>query len=124
MTGYEAIEIMTAGGGNFSDKITKAMIRGFSVYPLNEFVVLNTGEIGRVIDINSDNPLRPFVRLIYSVEREELTTPRVIDLARNSQLWRNQQSVPLPAPRALRLRQTNQYGSRLHCRRRDPREGL
>ena len=102
MTGYEAIEIMTSEVDNFSETTTKAMIRSFSVYPLNEFVVLNTGEIGRVIDTNPDNPLRPIVRLLYSVEGEELTTRRIIDLAQNSQLWITSAITPDELPQRPR----------------------
>jgi len=87
MTGYRALEVLTSEVDSFGEKTTKAMIRSFSVYPFNEFVVLNTGEIGQVIDINSENPLRPIVSIIYTVEKEPLETPRVVDLARNSQLW-------------------------------------
>jgi HD-GYP domain-containing protein (c-di-GMP phosphodiesterase class II) len=87
MTGYRALEVITAEFDSFGERTTKAMIRSFSVYPFNELVVLNTGEIGKVIDINAENPLRPIVRLIYSVDRVEMRNPRVVDLARNSQLW-------------------------------------
>jgi HD-GYP domain-containing protein (c-di-GMP phosphodiesterase class II) len=87
MTGYHALEVMTAESDSFGERATKAMIRSFSVYPFNELVILNTGEIGKVIDINGDNPLRPTVRILYSVDKVELNPPRVIDLARNSQLW-------------------------------------
>jgi HD-GYP domain-containing protein (c-di-GMP phosphodiesterase class II) len=102
MTGSEAIEIMTSQVDNFSETTTKAMIRSFSVYPLNEFVVLNTGEIGRVIDTNPDNPLRPIVRLLYSVQGEELTAARVIDLAQNSQLWITSAITPDELPQRPR----------------------
>jgi hypothetical protein len=87
MTGYRALEIITADLDSFSERIAKTMIRSFSVYPLNELVVLSTGEVGKVIDINAENPLRPIVRIMYSVEGIELIPPRIVDLARNSQLW-------------------------------------
>ena len=87
MTGYRALEVITAEFDSFGERTTKAMIRSFSVYPSNELVVLNTGETAKVIDINTENPLRPIVRIMYSVERVELPVPRVVDLARNSQLW-------------------------------------
>ncbi len=87
MTGYRALEVITAEFDSFGERITKAMIRSFSVYPFNEIIVLNTGEIAKVIDINSENPLRPIVRILYTVERTEIASPRVVDLAHNSQLW-------------------------------------
>jgi HD-GYP domain-containing protein (c-di-GMP phosphodiesterase class II)/CheY-like chemotaxis protein len=87
MTGYQAIEIMTTESHRFSDTVVRAVLSALSVYPLNEFVLLNTGEIGRVTDINPDNPLRPIIRVLYSGEGEELISPRSIDLVQNSQLW-------------------------------------
>lgn len=87
MTGYRALEVITASADTFGERTTKAMIRSFSVYPYNELVVLNTGEIGKVIDINTENPLRPIVRIMYTAQRIALASPRVIDLSRNSQLW-------------------------------------
>jgi HD-GYP domain-containing protein (c-di-GMP phosphodiesterase class II) len=87
MTGYKALEIMTSQAETFSERVTKAMIRSFSVYPFNEFVLLSTGEIAQVIDINPENPLRPLIRILYSVEGEPVSTDRIINLAKNAQLW-------------------------------------
>jgi HD-GYP domain-containing protein (c-di-GMP phosphodiesterase class II) len=87
MTGYQAIEIMTTESHRFSDAVVRAVLSALSVYPLNEFVLLNTGEIGQVTDINPNNPLRPIIRVLYSGEGEELASPRGIDLVQNSQLW-------------------------------------
>lgn len=87
MTGYRALEVITSQSDSFDERITKAMIRSFSVYPFNELVILNTGEIAKVIDINAENPLRPFVRILYSVEGYKLETARVVDLSHNSQVW-------------------------------------
>ncbi len=87
MTGYQAIEIMTTESHRFSDAVVRAVLSALSVYPLNEFVLLNTGEIGQVTDINPNNPLRPIIRVLYSGDGEELVSPRDIDLVKTSQLW-------------------------------------
>ena len=78
---------MTIEANKFADATIKAVIRALSVYPLNDFVVLNTGELGLVVDTNPDNPLRPSVRLLYSAKGNELDSPKVVDLAQHSQLW-------------------------------------
>ena len=100
MTGYRALEVITLQIQSFDERVAKAMIRSFSVYPFNELVVLNTGEIGKVIDINTENPLRPFVRIVYSVEGDKLLLPRVVDLARNSQIWITKAITPGELPDA------------------------
>ncbi|MBI3939898.1 MAG: response regulator [Acidobacteria bacterium] len=84
MTGYQTLEELIKGVHQFPDRITKAMIRSFSVYPFNEFVLLNTGEIGQVIDIHTENPMRPVVRLLFTVDKEPVHVSRVVDLAQNS----------------------------------------
>jgi len=103
MTGYRALEVITSEADSYGERTTKAMIRSFSVYPFNELVVLNTGEIGKVIDISAENPLRPTVRIMYSVERKELASPRVVDMAHNSQFWITSAITPdeLPTVRDL-----------------------
>ncbi len=87
MTGYQLLERLTSGGGSFSDRIIKALIRSFSVYPFNEYVVLNTGEIGKVIDISAENTLRPTIKVLFSAEGEPVGEPKIINLARNASLF-------------------------------------
>jgi HD-GYP domain-containing protein (c-di-GMP phosphodiesterase class II) len=87
MTGYQSLEILTAEVKTFLQRITKAMLRSLTVYPLNEYVELNTREIGKVIRINKENPLRPIVSVIFSSNGEPVDQPRVLNLAENSSLW-------------------------------------
>jgi response regulator RpfG family c-di-GMP phosphodiesterase len=87
MTGYQLLEGLTAEVGTFSDRIIKALIRSFSVYPFNEYVILNTGEIGQVVDINNENTLRPTVKVIFTAEGERIDEPKIINLARNASLF-------------------------------------
>ena len=87
MTAYRALQILTTETGCFPPKVTKALIRGFSVYPYNEKVVLNTSEIATVIDINVENALRPVVRLLYSGDGSIIPKPKVIDLTQHCSLY-------------------------------------
>jgi len=87
MTGYQSLEILTAEVKTFPQRITKAMLRSLTVYPLNEYVELNTREIGKVIRINKESPLRPIVSVIFSSNGEPVDQPRVLNLAENSSLW-------------------------------------
>ncbi|HEY3130395.1 MAG TPA: HD domain-containing phosphohydrolase [Acidobacteriota bacterium] len=87
MTGYELLESLTSEGGGFADRIIKSLIRSFSVYPFNEYVVLNTGEIGKVVDINNENALRPTIQIIYSADGERIEESKIINLSRNASLF-------------------------------------
>ena len=87
MTAYRALQILTTETSCFPPKITKALIRGFSVYPYNENVVLNTSEIATVIDINVANALRPIVRLLYAGDGSIIPKPKVIDLTQHCSLY-------------------------------------
>jgi HD-GYP domain-containing protein (c-di-GMP phosphodiesterase class II) len=50
LTGYQLLEELTRGDTKtFSDHIIKALVRSFSLYPYNEYVLLNTDELGQVI---------------------------------------------------------------------------
>lgn len=87
MTGYQALEVITSEKNTFSEAVTGAMIRAFSVYPINEPVVLNTGEVGEVTSINEHNPLRPVVRLVHAVDGSVFRENIVVDLADHPEMW-------------------------------------
>ena len=45
----------------FDSQMIKAIIDGVSLYPVAIFIQLNTGEIGQVINVHPQSPLRPIV---------------------------------------------------------------
>ena len=67
--------------------MVKALIRSFSLYPFNECVRLNTGEIGKVVDINPQNLSRPVVTILFEKEGKPLNKPRTVDLGRESTIY-------------------------------------
>lgn len=88
LTGYQLLQVFTRGGTtSFSDHIVKALVRGFSLYPYNEYVILNTKEVGQVVEINPQNLLRPVIKILYDSEGRALDEPREIDLAQNPRLF-------------------------------------
>jgi HD-GYP domain-containing protein (c-di-GMP phosphodiesterase class II) len=87
LTGYAAMQIITSDAQGFPEQIRKAVIQSFSVYPYNEYVTLNTGEIAVVTDINPANSLRPIVSVLYSQHGILVAEPRTIDLVMHSQFW-------------------------------------
>lgn len=87
-TGYQVLHELTRGETkSFSDRIVKAWIASFSVYPYNEYVVLNTGELGQVAAVNAENVLRPVIKILYDSKGRPLDEPRETDLAQNSSLY-------------------------------------
>ncbi len=65
----------------------KALIASFSLYPYNEYVVLNTHELGQVVAVNAENLSRPVIKILYDRKGRLLDEPREIDLAQNSSLF-------------------------------------
>jgi HD-GYP domain-containing protein (c-di-GMP phosphodiesterase class II) len=98
LTGPETLHILASDTQQFSEQITKAVIRSFSVYPYNEYVRLNSGETGIVTEVNSSNPVRPFVKLLYSADGSPLPEPRIINLTQHSQLSINSALDPAGLP--------------------------
>ena len=88
LTGYQLLDAFTRGETeSFASHLVKALIEGFSVYTYNEYVVLNTDEMGRVVEVNSGNLCRPLVRILYDKERKTVAHPSEIDLAETPSLF-------------------------------------
>ena len=88
LTGYRLIHELTRGETNvFSHNIVKALVKAFSLYPYNEYVILNTDEVAQVVEVNSANLMRPVVRILYDSEGKPLDQPRELDLAENPLLY-------------------------------------
>ena len=88
LTGYQLLEELTRGDTKtFSDHIIKALVRSFSLYPYNEYVLLNTDELGQVVDINPQKLSRPIIRILYDKKGKALEEPRVTDLAQHPSLF-------------------------------------
>ncbi len=87
-TGYQVLQELThPATRSFSDQIVKALIASFSVYPYNEYVVLNTGELGQVLAVNAENLSRPVIKVLYDRKGRPLDEPRETDLTQNSSLF-------------------------------------
>jgi len=88
LTGYQLLEELTRDDTkSFSDRIVKALLNSFSLYPYNEYVLLNTKELGRVVEVNPANSFRPLVQILYDSNGVPLEEPRETDLAQSSLLF-------------------------------------
>lgn len=78
---YEALEKVTSMRDEYFDRgIVDALAREISVFPLDSYVQLNTGEIGRVVATDAANLMRPTVEVLWNEQWTPLPEPRRVDL--------------------------------------------
>ncbi len=88
LTGYQLLEELThSDTKTFSDEIVKALVRSFSLYSYNEYVLLNSREIGQVVEINREKLSRPRIKILYDPQGRALDKARETDLAHNPNLF-------------------------------------
>jgi HD-GYP domain-containing protein (c-di-GMP phosphodiesterase class II)/CheY-like chemotaxis protein len=79
--GFDAMrEVIGMRGKFFASHIIRALVSEVSVFPLESYVLLNTGETARVVKTNPDNLLRPNVVVEYDPSGQKLTRPKLVDL--------------------------------------------
>lgn len=82
---HEAVrELVVKEKALFSTRILKCLIQQFSVFPLGTKVQLNTGEIGEVVELHPQYPLRPVIKVYMDPGRVSLQEPRLQDLSKTS----------------------------------------
>lgn len=85
---HEAIrEIVRSRHESFSSALIKALLSEISVFPPGTLVRLNTGELGHVVAVNRNHPLRPRVELIADGKGQRLSTPKPVDLSQSPFLY-------------------------------------
>lgn len=79
--------IVEAGKKLFPPKIVKTFLNQVSLFPVNSYVKLNNGSIGRVISTDKNQPLRPTIELLYDGMGNKLDKIRVIRLSDDPLLY-------------------------------------
>ena len=78
---YEAVrQLVRSKREEFPAPLIKALLAEISVFPPRTMVKLNTGEVGRVIAVNRNYPLRPRVEIFSDSKGSRLMVPRVLNL--------------------------------------------
>ena len=78
---YEAIKIiLSKGDRHFPGEILRALVANVAIYPIGSFVLLNTGEVAKVIGITPEHPFRPRLKVLFDSERKPQAKVRRIDL--------------------------------------------
>jgi putative nucleotidyltransferase with HDIG domain len=86
-TTYDALHKVIGMRNEFLDAdVVDALVNEISLFPLDSFVLLNTGEIGRVVVTNPGNMMRPTVETLWDAHWSPIDEPRRIDLATESTL--------------------------------------
>jgi hypothetical protein len=79
---HEAIrDIVKTRNDQFPSQLIKVLLSEISVFPPGTIVRLNTEEVGRVIAVNRNHPLRPQVEIVTDAKGHRSGTPKVIDLS-------------------------------------------
>ena len=85
---HEAAEFVIGNSGKlFDPDITKTFISSIQVYPEGCMVLLNTGEIGSVIEAEKNMSLRPKLRIIARKEGPPILAPYIVDLVSNPSIF-------------------------------------
>jgi HD-GYP domain-containing protein (c-di-GMP phosphodiesterase class II) len=78
---YEAVrEIVRSKHEAFPSVLVKALLSDVTVFPPGTMVRLNTGEVGSVVGVNRNHPLRPRVQIVGG-KTGPLATPKIADLS-------------------------------------------
>lgn len=67
---------------SFDIDVIKVFINKMSVYPIGSIVRLDTGEMARVISVQSGSPLRPVVMIFRGPSGERISDRNIIDLSK------------------------------------------
>ena len=79
---HEAVrEIVKSRHEAFPSALIKALLSEISVFPPGTVVRLNTEEIGRVVAVNRNHPLRPRVEIMADSKGQRLSAPKTVDLS-------------------------------------------
>ena len=65
----------------FSPQVVSALVNEISAFPLDSYVLISSGEIGRVVATDPGNILRPKVELVWDADWKRIPESGTLDLA-------------------------------------------
>jgi len=84
---YDALKEMLKRKEHYDQKFLKVLIDRIGIYPIGSWVQLSTNEIGQVININKNSPLRPVVNIAYDPQGKRSPEEKVLDLLKYPTLF-------------------------------------
>ncbi len=79
-TANHGIQMLMQMADKFGSSTLKALVGSIGLFPIGSYVRLSSGEIGRVVDVKRENPMRPEVDVLLNSERRPPRNPRTLDL--------------------------------------------
>ena len=74
VSSFEAmVELLKNQTKQYDELVIKALLYSLSLFPIGSYVFLSNGKVGRVVDVNPENPKHPIVQLVG--ERDESGKP-------------------------------------------------
>jgi HD-GYP domain-containing protein (c-di-GMP phosphodiesterase class II) len=70
----------------FAPQVVSALVNEISAFPLDSYVQISTGEIGRVVATDPGNILRPKVELVWDADWKRIGPTGTLDLATHPEL--------------------------------------
>lgn len=82
-TPSEALKILFSWSGkHFNETLVKFFINTVGIYPVGTLVMLDTGELGVVLELNKKDLTRPKVLIITDNQQQKLEKSHIFDIAR------------------------------------------
>lgn len=73
--------LYTSGKAIFDAPLVEKFIQALGIYPSGCVVVLNSGEVGVVVNVNPRDRLRPTLRIVTNAQKQLLSQESVLELA-------------------------------------------
>lgn len=84
MTPYEALSNLMTNQKQFEPEVLHAFLKVMAIYPIGCIIRLSTGELGKVVGINRNQPFRPELRILTDRNGAYLEKPYRINLAEDN----------------------------------------
>lgn len=89
-TANHGIQMLMQMADKFGAETLKALVNSVGLFPIGSYVRLSSGEIGRVVDVKKQNPMRPQVEVLLDKQRRAPDVTRTLNLLDNPQVYISQ----------------------------------
>lgn len=86
-TANHGIQMLMQMADKFGPETLKALVNSIGLFPIGSYVRLSSGEIGRVVDVKRQNPMRPQVEVLLDKQHRAPDVSRTLDLIGNPQVY-------------------------------------
>lgn len=88
MTPHEAAkELIYIRKDNFDPKFVKLFLKKVTIFPINSIVRLSNNEIGQILSVHEDLPLRPTIEVLQPNRGKKVIEHKILDLRKRPLLY-------------------------------------